>query len=107
MSDSVTSRRLMLVDDHVLVRAGVRALLERNRGWNVVCEAANGREALERLSDTAVDLVVMDISMPLMDGIEATARVRAQHPRVPVLMLTMHATQSQLRRALEAGASGY
>ena len=97
----------MLVDDHSLVRAGVRALLERGSEWDVVAEASNGREALERLTGTPVDLVLMDISMPVLDGIETTARLREEHPRLPVLMLSMHADQTHVRRALEAGATGY
>ena len=97
----------MLVDDHALVRSGLRLILEREGEFSVVAEAANGREACERASATALDGVVMDITMPVLDGIEATRMLRASHPRLPVLMLSMHATQIHVRRALDAGANGY
>lgn len=107
MSDAVQRRRLMLVDDHALVRAGVRMLLERDGGFEVVAEAAHGREAIDRLADRPVDLVIMDITMPQLDGIDATRHLRSAFPSMPILMLSMHSSQIHVRRALDAGASGY
>lgn len=99
--------RLLLVDDHALVRSGVRRLLEAHPGFEVVAEAAHGKEALDLLADRPVDLVVMDISMPVQDGLETTAALRERAPGIPVVMLTMHATEPYLKRALEAGARGF
>lgn len=99
--------RLVLVDDHALVRSGVRTLLESQPDLEVAAEAAHGREALDLLEDRAADLVVMDISMPVLDGLQATAALRERSPDLRVLMLTMHATEPYLKRALAAGARGY
>lgn len=98
---------LMLVDDHALVREGVRAVLSMAPGYQVKLEAASGKEALERLMASPVDIVLMDVSMPGMDGIEAAAQLRRQQPDIRTLMLSMHATEGHARRALEAGARGY
>ena len=99
--------RVLLVDDHVLVRAGIRALIEGIEGAQIVAEASNGREAISLAREHKPDLVVMDISMKELNGIEATEGIRAAAPSAKVLMLSMHAAEEFVRRAMKAGASGY
>ena len=99
--------RVLLVDDHTLVRAGIRALVEAIEGAQIVAEAQNGREAIEAARIHRPDIVVMDISMKELNGIEATAVIAGELPGVRVLMLSMHATEEFVRRAVKAGASGY
>ncbi len=103
----MTGVRVVLVEDHSLVRAGLRTLLERVRGVEVVGEAADGREALELIGATRPDLVLMDIAMPVMNGLEATRRVVKDHPTVKVIILSMHVNEEYVMRALDVGASGY
>ncbi len=103
----MTPIRVLLADDHVLVRAGIRALLCEMDGVNIVAEASNGRDAITLAGTTSPNLIIMDISMKELNGIEATARLRAQHPQVPILILSMHDTEDFVRRSLKAGASGY
>ena len=99
--------RIVLVDDHTLVRAGIRALIEAMEGLQIVAEGANGFEAVALCRQHAPDLVVMDISMREMNGIEATEAVLAACPGTKVLVLSMHAAEEFVRRAMRAGASGY
>jgi DNA-binding NarL/FixJ family response regulator len=99
--------RILLVDDHVLVRAGIRALLESVEGVAVVAEASDGREAVALARQHQPDLVVMDISMQGLNGIEATEAILSEAPAMKVLMLSVHAGEEIVRRALRAGASGY
>jgi two-component system, NarL family, response regulator NreC len=99
--------RILLVDDHALLRAGLRALLATEPDITVVGEAGTGEEAIERLSVTAPDLVLMDLSMPGMGGLEATRQITARHPDIRVLILTVHAEEEYLMPVLEAGGSGY
>lgn len=99
--------RVLLVDDHVLVRAGIRALVEAIPGTLIVAEASHGREAVALARQHSPDLVIMDISMPELNGIEATEAVLAALPRTRVLILSMHAAEEFVRRAMRAGASGY
>ena len=99
--------RIILVDDHTLVRAGIRALLEGIDDTQIVAEAQDGREAIEAARKHRPDIVVMDISMKELNGIEATAVITAELPEVRVLILSMHATEEFVRRAVKAGASGY
>ncbi len=98
--------KIFLVDDHPLLRKGLRVLLE-NRGFVVAGEADNGLEALERLRDIEVDLVLMDISMPLIDGIETTRRLKAESAEVRVLIFTGHTGLQYAVEAFKAGAMGY
>ncbi|HXG19085.1 MAG TPA: response regulator transcription factor [Methylomirabilota bacterium] len=103
----VKKLRVLLADDHTLVRAGLRLLLETGAGVQIVGEASDGREAV-RLSQTArPDVVVMDLAMPELNGVEATTRVRREDPQARVLILSMYATPEYVVRALRAGASGY
>lgn len=101
------SVRVLLVDDHRLIREGISGMLERLPGVEVVGEAENGREAL-RLVDTHLpDLVIMDVSMPDLNGIQATQRIMQDHPETKVIGLSMHAEPQLVLGMLRAGASGY
>ena len=99
--------RILLVDDHTLVRAGIRALVEAIDDTQIVAEAHNGREAIEAARAHRPDIVVMDVSMPDLNGIDATAQITSELPGVRVIVLSMHATEEFVRRAVKAGASGY
>jgi DNA-binding NarL/FixJ family response regulator len=99
--------RILLVDDHTLVRAGIRALIEDIEGAQIVAEAHNGREAIAAAREHRPDVVIMDISMKELNGIDATAQLTAELPDVRVLMLSMHTSEEFVRRAVKAGASGY
>ena len=99
--------RVILADDHTLVRAGIRALLGKLPGVQVLGEAGNGREALELVRLHHPDVVLMDITMPGLNGLEATARIANEFPEVRVIMLSMHSNEEYYWRALKAGAAGY
>jgi DNA-binding NarL/FixJ family response regulator len=99
--------RVLLVDDHTLVRAGIRALVLEIEGVCIVGEADNGRDAVAMAKRERPDLVVMDISMRELNGIEATAQIRTEIPEARILILSMHTTEDFVRRALKAGASAY
>ena len=101
------SIRIVLADDHVIVRDGLRSLLEQQADMRVVAEAADGLEAVRVAGDTQPDVVVMDASMPSLNGIEATRRIRAQYPNVRVICLSIHSESQFVSAMLEAGASGY
>jgi DNA-binding NarL/FixJ family response regulator len=99
--------RVLLADDHALVRAGLRALLERLPNVEVVGEAEHGAEAVKLAAQLRPDVVMMDVSMPILNGIEATRRAVKLRPRPRVLVLSMHDDPEYVREALSAGASGY
>jgi len=99
--------KILLVDDHDIVRDGIRALLDNEVGFNIVAEAKNGVEALEACDKHDVQLVVMDINMPEMDGIEATEKIKEKHPDIKFLALTMMDEDEHIRKMIKAGASGY
>jgi DNA-binding NarL/FixJ family response regulator len=99
--------RVLLADDHHLVRAGIRSLLQSIRGVEVIAEAADGREALRLLTECRPDVVLMDIMMPGLNGLEATARIVKEHPGVRVIILSINAAEEFVLQALRAGASGY
>ena len=99
--------RTLLADDHRLVRAGIRALMLEIEGVSIVGEADNGRAAVELARAQRPDLVVMDISMPVLNGIDAAAQILAENPATRVVVLSMHTTEDFVRRALRAGAAGY
>jgi DNA-binding NarL/FixJ family response regulator len=98
---------VLLVDDHTLVRAGIRALVERIPGATIVAEAEHGRAAIALVKEHRPDVVVMDISMKELNGIDATTQILAEVPGTRVLILSMHAAEEFVRRAMKAGASGY
>ena len=99
--------RIVLVDDHVLVRAGIRGLIEDIPGAEIVAEAGNGREAIELAKQHRPDLVIMDISMTELNGIDATQILMNELPETKVLILSMHSAEEFVRRSIKAGASGY
>jgi DNA-binding NarL/FixJ family response regulator len=99
--------RILLADDHAVVRDGVRALLEKQTDMEVVAEAADGREAAQLAEDLQLDVVVMDIGMPNLNGIDATRRILASHPQLGVVILSMHQDESYVLRSLKAGAKAY
>jgi len=99
--------RVLLADNHTLVRAGLRALLQNIEGIQVVAEAGDGREALHLIAVHQPDLVLMDIAMPEMNGLEATAHVVKEFPQVRVMILSMHANEEYVLQALRSGAMGY
>lgn len=99
--------RVLLVDDQALVRSGFRMLIESNDGMEIVGEAENGAEALDLMATTAVDVVLMDIRMPVMDGVEATRRIIASGASAHVLVLTTFDADEYVYAALRAGASGF
>jgi DNA-binding NarL/FixJ family response regulator len=100
-------RRVLVVDDHPLIRIGMRALLSQEPGIEVVGEADNGRDAIRAVGQLAPDLVLMDLTMPVMNGLEATAEIKRRYPDVRVLILTLHKTQDYIDASLKAGADGY
>ena len=99
--------RVLLADDHTIVRKGLRSLLEREAGMVVVGEAQDGREAVELVEDLQPDVVVMDIAMPRLNGLEATRRIKTRSPGVGVVVLSMHTDEGYIRQLLAAGGSGY
>jgi two-component system response regulator NreC len=99
--------RILLADDHAVVRDGVRALLEKQSDMAVVAEAADGREAAQLAEEHLPDVVIMDIGMPGLNGIDATRRILAAHPQIAVVILSMHQDESYVLRSLKAGAKGY
>lgn len=98
---------ILLVDDHEIVRDGIQSLLENEIGFNIVAEAETGSKALEKCKKFEPDLVVMDINMPKMNGIEATRQIRSEFPKIKILALTMMDEDQHIRQMIEAGASGY
>ena len=98
--------RLLLADDHRMLREGLRRTLEEE-GLEVVGEAADGEEALRLAAKLRPDVVLMDVTMPVLDGVEATRQLHEHLPEIPVVILTMHADREVLARAIRAGASGY
>jgi DNA-binding NarL/FixJ family response regulator len=99
--------RILTVDDHPLMRAGVASFLATEPGLQVVAEAANGEEALEKYRELRPDLVLMDLSMPVMDGLEATHAILGEFPDARIIVLTTYAGDEDVHRALDAGAVGY
>lgn len=99
--------KLLLVDDHPIVRSGLRMLFLSEPGMTIVGEASSGQEAIEAVQRLHPDVVIMDVSMPGMNGIEATRRIKAAHPETAVLALTMYEDEQYFFEMLNAGASGY
>ena len=99
--------RIIIVDDHAVVRRGVRALLESQPGWEVAGEAVTGREAVDLAKRLCPDIVVMDLSLPELNGLDAARQILKDSPRTEVLVLTMHHSEELVRNVLQAGARGY
>jgi len=99
--------RILIVDDHDLMRRGIKALLQSHAGWEVVGEAHTGREAVTKAEELKPDVVILDISMPDLNGIEAARRIRKSSPNTEVLILSVHYSDQLIRDILEAGVRGY
>ena len=99
--------RILLVDDHPIVRQGLKTLLEGHSDWEVVGEASDGAEAVDKARDLHPDVMVLDVTMPRMNGLEACRVLRRQAPALEVLFVTQHDSPQMMREALEAGARGY
>ena len=99
--------RILLADDHNVMRRGLRLLLERQPEFKVVGEASDGRQAVEQAEATKPDIIVLDIAMPNLSGIEAAQRISALLPQTRIIILSMHSDESYVLRALKAGAKGY
>ena len=99
--------RILLVDDHPIVRQGLKTLLEGRDGWEVIGEASDGAEALEKAKELRPDVMVLDVTMPRMNGLEACRVLRKRTPQLEVLFVTQHDSPQMMREALEAGARGY
>jgi two-component system, NarL family, response regulator NreC len=99
--------RILIADDHAILRSGLRLLLEQEPDLEVVAEAADGEQAVELMNRSAADIVVLDVGMPLMNGIEAAVAIVRRHPRAGIVMLSMHSDETYVLRCLRAGARGY
>jgi DNA-binding NarL/FixJ family response regulator len=99
--------RVVLGDDHTIVRQGIRKILEERNEWEVVAEAGDGREAVKKVLEHEPDVAILDIGMPLLNGIEATRQIVKRAPAVRVLILSMHSDEAYITQALQAGAKGY
>jgi len=99
--------RILIADDHEVVRSGLRRILEAQPNWEVVAEAGDGKDAVSKAIETKPDVAVLDYSLPLVNGIEATRHIRAQLPRTEVLIFTMHDNEMLIQELLKAGARGY
>jgi DNA-binding NarL/FixJ family response regulator len=99
--------RILLGDDHTLLRQGLRKILEERPDWEVVAEASDGRDAVRQATATQPDVAILDIGMPLLNGIEATRQIIRRSPKIHVLILSMHSNEAYIIQALHAGARGY
>jgi len=99
--------RILLVDDHPIVRQGLKTLLEGHSDWQVIGEASDGAEAVEKAKSLSPDVMVLDVTMPRMNGLDACRILRREFPRLEILFVTQHDSPQMMREALEAGARGY
>jgi DNA-binding NarL/FixJ family response regulator len=99
--------RILIVDDHAILRDGIRTLLERQSGIEVVGEASTGKEAIQQVGNLLPDVILMDIAMPEMNGLEATRQITSKYPDIRILILTQHDNREFITPILQAGASGY
>jgi two-component system response regulator NreC len=103
----VSKLRILLADDHTVVRQGLRKVLEERADWEVVAEAGDGREAVRQAEELEPDVAILDITMPLLNGVEATRQIVKRSPSTRVLVLTMHSDEAYVNQILQAGATGY
>jgi DNA-binding NarL/FixJ family response regulator len=99
--------RILIADDHEVVRSGLRSILEAHDGWQVVAEACDGKEAIAKAVETKPDVAIIDYSLPMMNGVEATRQIRARVPGAEILIFTMHDSDVLIGDLLEAGARAY
>src|SRR5215510_14063098 len=99
--------RILIADDHDVVRSGLRRTVEAQPNWQVVAEAADGKEAVEKALETKPDVAVIDYSLPLINGVDATRQIRSAQPTTEVLIFTMHDNETLIQEVLKAGARGY
>jgi DNA-binding NarL/FixJ family response regulator len=99
--------RILVADDHQVVRTGLRTLLESHRGWQVCAEASDGRDAVDQVAKLKPDVAILDIAMPLLNGVEATRQIHKLVPDTKILILTMHDSELLVQEVIEAGARGY
>src|SRR5512141_1665167 len=99
--------RVFIADDHAILREGLKALLALSENVEVVGDASSGKEALEMIAKLTPDVVIMDIAMPIMDGIETTRRITKSYPGIKVIILSQHDNKEYILSAIKAGASGY
>jgi two-component system, NarL family, response regulator NreC len=107
MGDCLPKLRLLLGDDHTLVRQGLRKILEERPEWEVVAEVGDGREAIAQVIALKPNVAIIDIGMPMLNGVDATAQIVRRVPETKVLVLSMHSDEAYVTRALQAGATGY
>jgi DNA-binding NarL/FixJ family response regulator len=103
----MTPLSILIADDHAVVRAGLRTLLESRTRWQVCAEAADGRDAVEKAAKHKPHIAILDIGMPLLNGVEATRHIRKSSPSTEILILTMHESDDLVQQVVEAGARGY
>jgi two-component system response regulator NreC len=103
----MTKIRVLLAEDHTIVRKGIRSLLDDQANIEVVGEAEDGREAIEKVEELSPDIILMDNTMPILNGLEATRQIKKRFPEVKILILTMHTNEEYIFQFLRAGASGY
>src|SRR5690242_17377640 len=104
---TVKSVSVLIADDHAVVRRGLRALLQTQPGWTVCAEVGDGSEAVEKARQLQPDVVILDISMPEVNGVVASSRIREVAPQARILVLTMHNSEELIQSCLRAGAQGY
>ncbi len=104
---TVKGIRILVADDHEILRRGMRTLLETREGWEICGEACHGEEAVQKTKELCPDLVILDLSMPGMSGLEAARQILQHCPTTLVLIFTMHASQEVVREVLKAGVRGY
>src|SRR5580700_6456698 len=105
--ERVAQIRILLADDHTIIRSGLKLLLEQQPDFKVVAEASDGREAVQLVSKLRPDVVILDIGMPNLNGIEATRQIVSEEPKAQVVILSMHSDEGYVLRALKAGARAY
>jgi DNA-binding NarL/FixJ family response regulator len=103
----MTAKRILIADDHEVVRSGLRAMLEARRGWEVVAEADNGKDAITAMIENQPDVAIIDYSLPLINGIEVTRSIKARQIKTEILIFTMHDSDVLVKEAFKAGAKAF